>query len=199
MAFPQNGTLDDFNRANGVLGSAWTTYSTTTPPVISASKATNTVPATSSGAYWNASQPGPDSETHTDVVTRPADGSSVQIFMRYSVPDDDFAGPLFVRDDIGGDYVQLSANSCSFNWNDGDSIGAGIAGSILYAYHKPSGGSWTLLGSEGAGFISGSGYLGFILGDATAVIDNFGGGSGFAPDTSNLVPLLTHRMHRFTS
>lgn len=199
MAFPTNGVIDDFNRANeGPPMTGWTTFLADGMKVVSnAASFGGTGTASDNGVYYTTPTPGPDCEVYATMTTR--NGSYCDLYARLvdigsnttDGYDFSYAGTntlkMFRLDGNGAteSWVQLGATETPTT-ADGDAWGGTIIGSALQLYFKASGGSWV---AQGPGTTSSTytlaGKLGMSVGPQTAIrIDDFGGGTleaGSAP------------------
>lgn len=73
---------DDFNRADGGLGSNWTTIATTTAPAIVSNTIHDQGAAASSGAFWNANFFPSDQWAQITMVTQEASAGSQGVALR---------------------------------------------------------------------------------------------------------------------
>jgi len=181
--FPSTGILDNFDRADGYLGSNWTLppVGGYTYPSISSNQVISSGLGDTSFEYWNA-QTFTDSEAYVDIPTLPTSGL-VGVVWRLADGNNWYdaqynpasGGSVQVYKDVGGVETQIGAN-ISGAFSPGDSLGASMVGSNIYVFRK-TGGVWSQIGAFTDTALT-SGYIGtFIDHDATAVLDNFGGGA----------------------
>jgi hypothetical protein len=186
MAFPTTSILDNFNRADGDVGSNWgaPAWIDTVRLAIS----TNQVQFNDAGGggYYNVSTYGPDSEVYITITTL---SGSLELYLRLDTPGaaangyrlrfrSAFAQLLYYRLD-GGVATQLGATD-TLTLSSGDSVGGDMVGSTLTAYTNQ--GAWGSISTRTDTTYTAAGYIG-IDGSATAMLaDNFGGGTiGAAP------------------
>lgn len=196
MAFPTTSVLDNFNRADGALGTNWSlayNYFGAGDPTISGN-----VVVCGTGyhvMYWNALTPGADQESYIDVPTKwgsietPSEGVAVECRMANYAQSTWRGYEVMVLSVTGtgndtwhvnriDDHVatQLGA-TVTREYADGDSVGIEAIGTTIKAYHK-SGGTWTEVASRTDSTYN-DGGIGFYAGrDATNwQYDNFGGGT----------------------
>lgn len=181
MAFPTTGVLDDFNRANGPAGSAWTS------PVAFEAAIFEVVSNKASdfgdgGGYWDASTFGPDSEVYVDVAT--VNLMAKSLVLRVGSPGSSYNGyrtrfvnttSLTVNRVDAGTSTQLGA-SISYTIASGDSVGFEVIGSDLAVYKK-TGGSWSSIDTRSDSTHTSAGYIGWFGADGDDLLDNFGGGT----------------------
>lgn len=189
MAFPVNGILDDFTRANGALGANWTTPITaqsgyTGTSEISGNACRRQAGTTNSAATWNVSTFGPDCEVYATVAADPTtfpylflrSTSSSSNLTSYLIAVISGTGLLIVKS-VAGTQTNLGSTFTQ-TVSTGDSFGMSAVGSTLTAYYKASAGSWTSLGSVTDSSIAGAGYIGLQNSqNANSSHDNFGGGT----------------------
>jgi len=181
--------LDDFNRANeGPPPSAsWTTRSTAGLIVLANQLARQAAGAYRQDAYWNVADYGPDVEIVVDLAAwTDTNGNELALQARivnigggttdaYSLNVS--RGPsstewAFSRYDndvgigIGTPVVQAVAA--------GDKIAFQIIGQTLFAWHKPTAGSWTLVTSVVDATYAGAGKCGVeITNNQQTLVDNW--------------------------
>jgi len=194
VPFPTTSLLDNFNRANGALGSNWTagtiTGETGAPTIVS-----NTAQGGTSGsslsANWNVTSFGPDSEVYATVTSKITSGlsSGMQLRARYNAGSKN-TYTVYAEADTGTDtwtlfkvsnsaYSQLGA-TFSQEFAVGDAIGLSVVGTTLTAYYKASGGSWTALTTRTDSTFSAAGLIGMELEPGSGTFgswDDFGGGT----------------------
>lgn len=191
FAFGSTAVLDDFNRADGALGSGWTAAVDAQhvgAPVIS----TNTAKGTTNGglneAYWNASTMGPASEAYL-TLGGTANGEDMMVYCRVTSPgasSNGYAvlyrpsGPFMrVRRIDSGAFTSLGADTTITALGDGDKIGIECNGSSITAY-KYTSATWSSVVSVTDSTYSAAGYIGMAIGDSgsnAATGDDFGGGT----------------------
>ena len=197
-AFPANGVLDDFNRANEnpLANGNWTIGVLSTDVDLQIN--TNTMaltsdPATRNSAYWSASQFGPDAEAYItgDVMDQSQTASThyVEVCVRLASPDTAGVDGYCARfSDIGdtirifrldnGTFTQLGADISQAITNS-DSVGLSAVGSTLEVWQKAVAGSWTSRGTRTDSTYSAAGYIsvGGVGFSGNTPYDNFGGGT----------------------
>jgi len=188
MAFPTTSVLDNFNRADGELGSNWSNpaYSTFGPLAIISNTAYS--PSPYDDGYWNVATFGPDCEVYVTLTTIQGESEYVYIYARYVNPgtlcdgyklghkyvaagNDSFK---FYRSDNGAD-TQIGATIYS-NIVQGDKLGLEIVGSTLTPYIYTSG-AWSALETRTDTTYSAAGYIGICPTTSTPRLDDFGGGT----------------------
>lgn len=179
MPFPMTSVLDDFNRADGAIGSAWTgsLYSGEAAPAVDANTAYGDGGWRS--AYWNARTFGPDTEVR--CVTS---GGRLSLALRGTSPGASFSGyevhvnrtanTVIISSASGGSWTTLGS-SISVTFTTGDGVGVEMIGSTINVY-RYTGGSWSSIGSRTDSTNTGAGYIGIEL-DNAARLDDFGGGT----------------------
>jgi len=210
MAFPTTGILETFTGANGTTppNANWTN------DVIGAGAGNGIEIQSNEGAavgggvdsaYWNAGTDGPNCEIYMEVPTRPADTFDVSLFARVQNPGiaATVAGYVlsFTRDDGAGDDLRLrraDAGSVfttigapiTVVFSDGDWFGLRIDGSTFEIWHNPIGtGVWVQVGTRTDATYSVAGNLAIVSTNATARVDNFGGGTIAASSTTTTTGL----------
>jgi Concanavalin A-like lectin/glucanases superfamily len=198
VAAPSLAVLDNFNRANGGLGSNWTTglYAGTVAPQIS-SNAVQGDPSFAE-AYWNVASY-TDTEVFKTITTQPATGDLTYLWARGQVPGTAGADAyeLVITKQAGTDLWELNrvidntpTNLASRNQElaNGDTMGLVVLGTgatvTLQIWYRPSGGSWTQLGADvsdsNAARIVAAGRIGAGSNSSTERWDDFGGGEQVA-------------------
>lgn len=196
MAFPVNGVLDNFNRANEgpPLSTSWTSKIITTNNTLQVVSNQAWGAGFNSSAWWNVTTFGPDSEAYVTSAdgfgqcwlwtnlqtpgTTGLDGYRFSFFLSsgnlqvFRVDDN-------VATQLGGD-ISGSARGA------GDAFGGENIGGTLTGYVKPSGGSWTAYGATRTDTTYGTGYIGFTVTANNGTADDFGGGTvgGVTPPTT---------------
>jgi hypothetical protein len=199
MAFPTTSVLDDFNRANGALGSNWTNdpFGTTQPAPAITSNAV-TFGTFGCAAWWNPGTFGADSEVFCTVATKPANGTGfLQLLARIQTPGST-AGDAYKAElspATGTDTVDVyrvingvdtAVGSVSQEFNAGDKVGMEVTGTgatVTIKIFRHDGVSWAQVGASisdtNAARIVTAGNIGLgcFQSTATAVADDFGGGT----------------------
>lgn len=191
MAFPTTGVLDSFTRADeGPPPSAnWTNNPTNTAngglKVVS-----NTCAGETAGdnqfneGYWNSAFSA-DQEAYFTITTIPAVNRSAALLLRIASPATASADCYYAQlvKAAGTDTVQIwridNAAFTQLGATISQEIGAEgfgfeAIGSTLTVYYNP--GSWTSFASRTDATYSG-GYIGVMIEDIGARVDNFGGGT----------------------
>jgi hypothetical protein len=196
MAFPTTSILDDFNRANGLIGSNWSNdtfnYGATATAMTVNSNQATPENASYGEVYWNPSTFGPDSEAYGTVAVLPHEGGDMGLSICVQSPDTTgadgyrliykrLAGTDTVeirRVDNGNNPGTLIGSIASQEIAAGDSLGLEKIGSAVKGYYKAAAGSWTQIIS-GTDSTYGTGFIGlysFSTGQ-NGRWDNFGGGT----------------------
>ena len=211
MAFPTTSVLDQFNRADGALGAAWSgaipQSGDPQPTILS-----NVVQFGSNhrSVWWNAGTFGPDSEVFGVVSTKPTNAAGwLSLYARIQSPGsaawDGYRlefGPLSGTDELTVDRMINNASTTlatiTQEINAGDQIGMEVTGTgatVTIRVYRHNGTSWAQIGSDvsdtDANRITAAGYIGFGAFESTpaARFDDFGGGTvSVAGATSLLVP-----------
>ncbi len=193
MAFPVNGIIDNFNRANE--GPPMTGWADLIAGLVVAANVCDVGGPGLNASYWTTIMTAADCEVYATIASVPASNRSMYVMARIA----DIAAPSFdgyalkfnklsgtdtlqiIRIDNGTETV-LGANF-SQELAVGHKFGLEIVGTTLTAY-VDTGSGWTSLGSRTDGTYSAAGYLG--LGIASGTCDNFGGGElgGGPPPTA---------------
>lgn len=209
MAFPVNGVLDDFNRANeGPPPSAnWTNtwFSAIAPAGLKVSG--NALASGSAGnvdSYWSASTFGPDSECYVTLGANPDEGNylGARLTTPSTTTTDGYElfnlgsglNRLYRIDDSV--QTQLGAN-LSFSSVTGDGLGLEALGDQISFYKRVSG-TWSLVGSRTDATYNTAGYIGAGISNSPCTLDDFGGGSiGGAPPPATTVKIIVMQGNRW--
>lgn len=190
MAFPINGILDNFDRANADPASGtWTTPVTGFAGLNGALAIQGNQLGFRAGvAFWNAQQYGPDCEAYITMATLPATGQGpTYVFARLTglgSSADGYSADFRITGGVpttrimrflDGSGTELTSRT-DITWANGDSIGIEVIGSTIKLYRK-NGGAWTELLSTTDTTYPNPGYLGVGMQDANCVLDDFGGGT----------------------
>lgn len=190
-AFPTNPVLDTFDRANenplangNWLGPVVTTDSTMKILTNVAASA-----GTFSESYWNTRIFGPKEETYVIMSTKSANGGASFVQLRLVTPNTSGAsGYEFDAAPVAGTdtaYI-LRMDNATFTqigstftqeWAAGDSLGLEAIGNTITAYRKPAAGSWGSVTSATDTTYPNAGYISIGVNDATARLNDFGGGT----------------------
>lgn len=201
MAFPRNGVLDDFNRADAAsLGANWTEFFSTGASSGNQSIISNQLYqqhggfSNYTGMYWNPSTFGADCEAYLTIATKWSNVSNDDpaIYARVKDPGDSTydgysVSPKGGLNTIGisrqdnGVGTQLGA-TVSQTISTGHKFGIEIIGSTIRAYYD-TGSGWVNLVTRTDTTYPDAGYLGFYLpGNVTnGRWDDFGGGTITTP------------------
>jgi hypothetical protein len=195
---PSTGTLDNFQRANQgpPPSSSWSQgpfdfASGDGLVVLNNAVARRASGGYRQGDYWNPTTYGPDSEVW--ATTQSVGGSPYDSFILYlrltnigprtsngyglTWSGNNKSNNIAIQKFANGAFASSLA-SFTQNLSAGDSLGLQAVGSTLYAWYRPSGGSWTLLGSTTDTSYSTAGYLGLdIAYSQNTTLSNFGGGT----------------------
>ena len=190
MGFPTTPILDNFNRADGGVGSNWTdgpdggTYG--------GMNISGNVCVTASGDswdYWNAATYGPDCEVY---LTDPTIGGNSELGLRMTAIGTTGLDcywmaretPLLFNiqradNDV---FTQLGAD-ISQAFGVGDSFGLEAIGPVLTAFFKAAAGSWVPMtdGARTDTTYNTAGYLGLYMNSPFSTTDDFGGGTHVGP------------------
>ncbi|MBN1453160.1 MAG: RHS repeat-associated core domain-containing protein, partial [Anaerolineales bacterium] len=182
--FPSTGILDDFNRANGAIGSNWggevSEYSIN-------SNALDVLQSGSSLILWQTSY-GPDQEAYVTLTNVDEDGGEHDLILKSQRSYSAWPGAIEVLYDPGSDVVQVWTYDSSQDWVqhgadvpvtfvDGDQLGArALADGTVEVYRNGE-----LLATRDVSswpYYAEGGYIGlwFISADV-AILDDFGGGN----------------------
>ncbi len=211
MAFPVNGILDTFNRANSTttVGANWTAFTAVGANSgnegILSNQLYNPFGSFSNytGMYWNPSSFGPDSETYITLATKYTAnaGDNLTIYGRqvhvsplgtendYSVQVNVDNGQLRINRDDSGVGTQLGA-SITQTISSGDKVGLQIIGSTISAFYN-TGGGWSDIGDRTDSTYSAAGDIGWYIPGNTqdGRYDDFGGGS-ISKNTTSFFPFF---------
>jgi hypothetical protein len=212
MAFGDSAVIDNFNRANaGPPPSAnWSRgciqFGADTGLIVTSNTCERGSVSGSyrQGGYWNAATFGPDCEVFVTVTTVPAaDAGGVWLYARlttigsgttdgYAVGVERAGGSfnqwgLYRIDNAGATILGSAITQAVAN---GDGVGLEVVGSTLTAYHKPSAGEWTSLGTRTDSTYTGAGNFGMehLATPPDIFVDNFAGGTVAAADAVLVVP-----------
>lgn len=186
MAFPINGILDNFNRADSgpPLSASWTLKSGTGMKVISNQGGVNASGVTQIETY-NVANYGEDCEV---FITLPVATvwDPILLYLKY---DTVLKNGYAVRLTGVGNTIRLRRydndvitdySSIAQTISNGDSFGASYIQGTLKSYYKPSAGSWTVIDTVvDTKYINTVGRFGINCFDAgtTGRFDDFGGGT----------------------
>lgn len=188
--FPATPILDDFNRADGLMGENWAIYPTDYYLKIDTNQVVSGRGPTLGGEMYYTHAFGPDAEAYITCVSI-ADGYSSFVIIGND-PNSGIGGyaVYYTRDDTGGDTIALydayasylgissTLGTVTVDYSPGDAIGVRAVGMTVKAYYKPAGGSWTEIISadvSASDYTRGNGYA-VIDVTWTGALDDFGGG-----------------------
>lgn len=217
MAAPNQAILDTFNRADGGLGSNWTSpiwNGDDAPAIVSNTFRGGAGSGSDGDAYWNVASY-TESEVYITITTLPSAGTGPYLMARIQSPG--VAGAM----DAYQLYCAKVAGAGNDTWatyrvineaqtllangtqelNVGDSIGLVVTGTgatvTVQAWYRASGGSWTQLGSDysdtNAARITSAGRIGVGCQANVGRLDDFGGGEHGA-GAGAVGPLLNGRL-----
>lgn len=189
--FPQNGVIDNFNRADGILTSPWVGMTVPTQtyltPYVSSNQASTGPPGNGCGAYRSDQSltdceayidlPNPSESQYHDVWLRFTPGTDVGAQNGYYLRHDSTNNKLMLQKVSGGSSSTVGGQpTCALS--PGDSIGARVLGTTFTIYYKPLGAAkWRVLGTGTDATYQNAGATGFFSPGHPTVFDNFGGGS----------------------
>ena len=147
---PTTAVLDNFNRANGPVGSNWALIKSSgfTGMNVSGNTAVDASTTVYAFNYWNAASFGPDAEAYVTVANY--SGDTVRVGARvtggtnysgYFVSVSATGAWSIIRIDNGGSPVTL-ASGATQQISTGDRIAIRIIGSVVTALHYTAGGGW---------------------------------------------------------
>jgi len=197
---PVTPILDNFDRANGAIGTNWSGYTT------AFSITSNQLDVTANGfdtyAFWNNTSFGADQEAYFTFSQVDVDSSEQSLFLKSQSSSSYGSGAIEVLYDANMDVVQVWTFHPTGGWAqrganipvvfvDGDQFGARALANgtvevykngVLLATRSITG--WVLYASGG--------YIGLWLADAAdARLDNFGGGTVLLTPTDTPTITLT--------
>ncbi|NWG34981.1 MAG: RHS repeat-associated core domain-containing protein [Chloroflexi bacterium] len=199
-SFPGTGILDNFNRANGSIGSNWNGV------VSGYGIASNQLDVNAGDIYWQGSSFGADQEVYVTLVNVDPNGGEQDLLLKSQSANNWTSGVIEVLYDATNDVVTVWTYSGSQNWvqhgseiavtfNNGDQFGARAKANGDVEVYK----NGTLLGTRNVSswqYYASGGYIGLWFIDASdALLDDFGGGnvsSGPTPTpTATYTPTAT--------
>lgn len=185
LNFPTTPILDNFNRADGALGSNWDGASYGDPNLLTISSNAVTSAALGFGAMcWVANKVGRDFEVYATVSTLPLATKTVRVISSSSAT---------ASSGLTGYYLVVNPTSSTFQLGDaadgsnigasisqafvaGDSFGFSRCNGLINILYKSGAGSWTIIGTRSDSRYGGLFVIGLELEDNVQRIDNFGGG-----------------------
>lgn len=189
--FPATPILDNFNRADGPMGSDWAIYPSDYWLKIDSNQVVSGRGPGLGGEMYYTHAFGPDAEVYITCVSID-DGYTSFI----NLGDDPLTGNLgvgyqvnYTRNDAGDDTIELYdgyafalggtalLGSAIVNYSPGDAIGLRAVGASVKAYYKPAGGAWGEVISANVSAMAYTRGNGMAVIDLTlGVLDDFGGG-----------------------
>jgi hypothetical protein len=188
VAFPTTSVLDDFNRANGLLGANWTTLGGgANPPRITSNQAGNNgASGAYVGAYWNGTTYGADTECY---MTVPVFNDYVGVYARVGTPTGNKTGYqaswsgsnlTLQRHNGDGSTTQLGS-TVSVSQANNEKLGIECRGTTIKVY-TDTGGGWVERISQTDSNYTSAGYVAWDLYDVGTLtrVDDFAGGTAAA-------------------
>jgi hypothetical protein len=187
MTFPQNGIIDDFNRADeSPIAGNWLSPITsfgTSPVDLVGNKATIS-PGGDGEMYWGAETFGPNVEIYATFDFTPESFSNFSLFLGIIDPGlSTFQAYRLRFDEEGrGSIGEISYNGfveiAAFDYTrQSGGYGFSKVGTTFTAYQEIDG-EWVILGSGNNSLFTGTGYIGFeLVGFGGLALDNSGGGT----------------------
>ena len=188
---PTTPVLDNFDRANGGVGSGWSNIKVASGFAamnISGHAAVDSSATQYAWNYWNGSRFGPDGEAYVTVSSYGA-SDTIRIGARVSGGTNAYSGYFvsvaaggawsIIRIDNGGSSTVTLASGVTQAIGNGDKIGIRIVGSVVTALDYNSGAGWTQVlsydtASDGIRYTA-AGSLALEFKSGT--VDDFGGGT----------------------
>jgi len=183
-SFPSTGITDNFNRANGALGSGWS-GNTTGYSILS----NQLDVGTTEDVYWNTSSFGADQEAFVTLATIDPNATEIGLILKAQSSTGLGAGLIEVLYQPSGNYVQVwTYRNTSEGWRQrgtnipvtfaaGNQFGARAKANGLVDVYK----NGTLLATRDVtawSYSASGGYIGlFNIGAPNTLLDNFGGGT----------------------
>ena len=201
---PTTPVLDNFNRANGGVGSGWSNIKVASGFAgmnISGHAAVDSSATQYAWNYWNGSSFGPDCEAYVTVSSYGA-SDTIRIGARVTGGTNAYSGYFvsvasggawsIIRIDNGGSQATLASGVTQAIGN-GDKIGIRIVGSVVTALDYNSGAGWTQVlsyntASDGVRYTA-AGSLALEFRSGT--IDDFGGGTVVLAPAITSLPSLS--------
>jgi len=194
--FPATGIIDDFNRADGLLGANWSGRTT------GYTLATNQLRITGSGEqdiYWNNTSFGADQEVYVTLNTINPSGSEIGLVLKAQSSSGNEPGLIDILYNPSLQQVQIWTFQIPQGWIqrgvplpvtfvNGDQFGARAKANGQVEVYRNGG----LLGSQDLTawpHYANGGYIGLFMYNASnPVLDNFGGGTMGASSTPTDTP-----------
>jgi hypothetical protein len=188
--FPATPILDDFNRADGLMGPNWAIYPNDYYLKIDTNQVVSGRGPGYGGEMYYTHAFGPDAEIYITCVSIVNSASS--LIKIGNDPLTKLGGYVvnYTRDDTLGDTISLSdeyayylglpytLGTVTVDYAPGDAIGIRAVGTKIKVYYKPAGGAWVeIISTDVSAFayIRGSGVAVIDVIDVGA-LDDFGGG-----------------------
>lgn len=187
---PYAAVLDNFNRANGGLGSNWTTMIGTDPLIGSNWVSPNSGGAGPSGAYWNLTRwadaqayirMGVAGEVRVYARMTSASGNGYRVRYDPTVSEISIA---IVNSGVGTDLVRFTGHTLAAD----DSLGIVVEDTTISAWKRTGTGSWVFVGSITNSTYSAAGFIGFVIQNTGVRVDDFGGGDLSTSDIGDITP-----------
>ena len=195
--FPASGVLDNFNRANGIIGSSWA--GSTSGYAIAA----NRLDAASGGdIYWSSGLFGANQEAFVTLANIDPAGTEIDLILKSQNINSYFGGLIEVLYEPANQRVQVWTYTSSQGWVqrganlpvtfvNGDQFGARATSDGNVSIYR----NGTLLGTRSVSawtYSTSGGYIGLWLINANAsLLDDFGGGAvSAAPTPTATAPVL---------
>lgn len=190
MAFPDTGSLDTFAGADeNPIAANWTSPVLGGEPVLKVVSGELAANGAYGQAYWDAASFGPHVETWATVSTFAGDayvgcrlegGGSTEdgYWAWFNQP----GSVVRIYRCVNSNWGQLKEVS-GVTMGNGSSVGIRAISGHIEAWHKSSGGAWTLVAEQGDLSHPMPGYAGVMLSSTTDRISEVGGGT-ITPDFS---------------
>lgn len=182
--------LDNFNRADGAVGSNWTSPVWTGDGSFSViSNQFGAVSGTTISMYWSASSFSEDQEAYVTIMTPPANDSANVVSVYCRLSGQGTASPTYyaatLRKLSGTDTVTIErviggtvtaiGSAKSIEFASGDGLALTCVGGVIASWRR-SGSTWVFIDAVNNTDITGGGYIG-IESRQVARLDDFGGGN----------------------
>ena len=189
-SFPSTTLKDNFNRADGALGSNWAIDGAGDGPMAVVSNMAS-VPASTYGfAYWTPGQFGPDSEVWGTMGKT----GNARLYWRiddvtawthsYWAKCNNSAIEIFDKD---GHSIAYFPQAIAI----GDGVGIRMIGNVITAWWRTgAAGAWVTIGTVTNTSSPGAGYIGMDVDTNSGAFDDFGGGT-YVPASSGTVKPVT--------
>lgn len=182
--------LDNFNRADGSVGSNWTSpVWTGDGSFLVIGNQFGATSGTTISMYWNATSFSADQEAYVTVMTPPANDSSNVVSVYCRLSGQGTASPTYyaatLRKLSGTDTVTIErvisgtitaiGSAKSIEFASGDGLALTCVGGVIASWRR-SGSTWIFIDAVNNTDIAGGGYIG-IESRQVARLDDFGGGN----------------------